>query len=60
MDLIEGHKAVIMLDDDHKEELRIPVLLKETIILLREAVKDAAGQILVINSLGERKYKQIM
>lgn len=34
-----------------KEELEIPVLSKEARILLREAMKDAAGQILVINLL---------
>lgn len=40
-----------MFDDDNKEDLKIPALSKEAIILLKEAVKDAAGQILVINSL---------
>lgn len=40
-----------MFDDDNKEDLKIPSLSKEAIILLKEAVKDAAGQILVINSL---------
>lgn len=36
---------------DDKEILKIPVLSTEAITLLKEAVKDAAGQILVINSL---------
>lgn len=40
-----------MLDDVFKEELTIPVLSKEAKMLLREATKDAAGQILVIKSL---------
>lgn len=48
---ISNDEIDAMFDDDHKEELKIPVLSKEAIILLREAVKDAAGQILVINSL---------
>lgn len=46
--------------DTEKEEVRIPKLSEEAKHLLIEATKDAAGQILVINSLGEQTYKPII
>ena len=48
---ISNDEIDAMFDELDKEEIKIPVLSKEAIMLLSEAVKDAAGQILVINSL---------
>ena len=47
---ISNDEIDAIFDEVFKEELKIPVLSKEATMLLREAVKDAAGQILVINS----------
>ena len=45
MDELHGFRDVL------KKELKIPALSKEAELLLKEAVKDAAGQILVVELL---------
>lgn len=44
-------KIDAMFDEGDKDEIKLPVLSKEAIMLLKEVVKDAAGQVLAINSL---------
>lgn len=48
---ISSEEIDAMFDEVWNEELKIPVLSQEAIMLLKEAVMDAAGQVLVINSL---------
>lgn len=48
---ISSEEINAMFDEVFNEELKIPILSQEAIILLKEAIMDAAGQVLVINSL---------
>ena len=54
---ISNDEIDAIINEAFDEEIKIPVLSKEATMLLREAVKDAAGQILVINSLEGTKIQ---